>query len=238
MKRITKSKITLFSVLFAAMMAVCFFPTKKVSAAEMGIPKQSGKTICAMMVNKKGTQCSIYSGELKKLPHGENMTVLSFKSSNEKVIKAWTEKDDYDDWVYPMLNLKKPGTAKLTLTYESDAKKYNYTVKVKVIKYQNPFKTFKIGNKNYASAFNKVNSWGVASKMPKLKNGTYKFKLKPNKNFSVKTAKLQQTAGKTVKNVNIKNAKKIKITKDAYFSFMMKYKNMEITNICFQGLSK
>lgn len=236
MKKITKSKMTLFSALFVAVMALCFFPAKKVSAMETSLPKQSGKTICCMMIDKKGTKCSIYAGELRKLPHGKNMTVLSFKSSNEKVIKAWAEKGEYDDnWVYPILKLKKPGTAKLTLTYKSGTKKYKYTVNVKVIKYQNPFKTFKIGNKNYASVFNKVNIWGATLKMPTLKNGNYKFELKANKNFSIKTAKFQQTVGKKIKNVNVKNAKKIKMTKDAYFTFTMKYKNLDITNICFQG---
>ena len=77
--------------------------------------------------------------------------------------------------------------------------------------------------------------YGATLNMPTLKNGTYNFALKANKNFSVKTAKMQQTIGKKVKNVNIKNAKKIKITDSAYFTFMMKYKNMDIANICFQG---
>lgn len=75
----------------------------------------------------------------------------------------------------------------------------------------------------------------VTLRMPTLKNGTYKFALKPNKNFTINTAKLQQTYGNTARNVNIKNAKKVKITKDAYFMFMMKYKNMDIVNVCFQG---
>ena len=76
---------------------------------------------------------------------------------------------------------------------------------------------------------------GATLRMPTLKNGTYKFALKPNKNFTINTAKLQQTYGNTARNVNIKNAKKVKITKDAYFMFMMKYKNMDIVNVCFQG---
>ena len=42
--------------------------------------------------------------------------------------------------------------------------------------------------------------------MPTLKNGTYKFALKPNKNFTINTAKLQQTYGNTARNVNIKNS--------------------------------
>lgn len=81
----------------------------------------------------------------------------------------------------------------------------------------------------------KVNMYGATLRMPTLKNGTYKFALKPNKNFTINTAKLQQTYGNTARNVNIKNAKKVKITKDAYFMFMMKYKNMDIVNVCFQG---
>ena len=163
------------------------------------------------------------------------LSFLSFKSSNEKVIKTWTKKYDFDKKTYPVLKLRKPGTAKLTLTYKSGSKRYNYTVKVQVIKYQNPFKIFKIGNKNYASVYNKVNMYGATLRMPTLKNGTYKFALKPNKNFTINTAKLQQTYGNTARNVNIKNAKKVKITKDAYFMFMMKYKNMDIVNVCFQG---
>ena len=236
MSKATKDKMTLFTALLVAVMALCFFPAKKVSAGEVSIPSKSGQTICCMMTDKKEVY-GIWEGELKKLPHGKNMTIVSFKSSNQKVVKAWIEKDKYWGGIYPRLKLNKPGTTKLTLTYKSGTKQYKYTVNVQVIKYQNPFKTFKIGNKNYASVFNKVNAWGVTTKLPKLKNGTYKFELKLNKNFSIRTAELQQTAGKKVKNVNIKNAKKIKITKDAYFSFLMKYKNINITNICFQGNS-
>lgn len=186
-----------------------------------------------MIVDKKNTEYSIYNEDLRKLSNGKNMTILSFKSSNEKVIKAWTTKNDYG--TYPILKLKKPGTAKLTLTYKSGSKKYNYTVKIQVIKYQNPFKTFKIGNKNYASVYNKVNMYGATLKMPTLKKGTYKFGLKTNKNFTIKTARFQQTVGNNVKVVNVKNAKKIKITDSAYFMFMVKYKNMDIANVCFQG---
>ena len=69
--------------------------------------------------------------------------------------------------------------------------------------------------------------YGATLRMPTLKNGTYKFALKPNKNFTINTAKLQQTYGNTARNVNIKNAKKVKITKDAYFMFMMKYKKIQ-----------
>ena len=235
MKRITKSKIALFSVLFVAVMSVCIFPAKKVSAAEMDIPSKSGKTICNMIADKQYTEYGIYIEDLRKLPHGKSMKVLSFKSNNTKVIKAWAEKSDADKKTYPRLKLKKPGTAKLTLTYKSGSKKYKYTVTIKVIKYQNPFKTFKIGKKNYAYVFNKVNMYGGTDKMPELKNGTYNFEVKPNKNFSIKSAKFQQTVGKKVKNVNIKNAKKIKITDSAYFEFLMKYKNMDITNLDFQG---
>ena len=235
MKKLTQSKITLFVALLIAVLSLSIFPAKKISAMEMSIPSKSGKTVCCMMVDKKNTEYGIYGEDLRKLPHGKNMTVLSFKSSNEKVIKAWTKKYDFDKKTYPVLKLRKSGTAKLTLTYKSGSKRYNYTVKVQVIKYQNPFKTFKIGNKNYASVYNKVNMYGATLRMPTLKNGTYKFALKPNKNFTINTAKLQQTYGNTARNVNIKNAKIVKITKDAYFMFMMKYKNMDIVNVCFQG---
>lgn len=148
MKKLTQSKITLFVALLIAVLSLSIFPAKKISAMEMSIPSKSGKTVCCMMVDKKNTEYGIYGEDLRKLPHGKNMTVLSFKSSNEKVIKAWTKKYDFDKKTYPVLKLRKSGTAKLTLTYKSGSKRYNYTVKVQVIKYQNPFKTFKIGNKN------------------------------------------------------------------------------------------
>ena len=51
--------------------------------------------------------------------------------------------------------------------------------------------------------------YGATLRMPTLKNGTYKFALKPNKNFTINTAKLQQTYGNTARNVNIKNIAKL-----------------------------
>lgn len=90
----------------------------------------------------------------------------------------------------------------------------------------------RVFSKTLCTVFKEYDIW-----VGELKNGTYKFELKTNKNFSIRMAELQQTAGKKVKKVNIKSAKKIKITKDTYFSFLMKYKNINITNICFQGNS-
>lgn len=236
MKKAGKSKSTLFVAMFVFAMVLCFCPSKKVAASQgVSIPKKSGKTICCMIADKDA-EYNLFIEDVWKIPHGKNMTVVSFKSSNKKVLKAWIAKDEegyskIGGW--PCVKLRKPGKAKVTLTYKSGGKVYKYVVNVQVIKYQNPIKVFKIGNKNYAYVYNKVNARGVAvdkngMRMPVLKKGTYKYKLQTKKDFSIAKAENENRK-------NIKNAKKIKIGENPYFSFQIKYKGMVISNLYFQS---
>lgn len=240
MRKVGKSKSTLFIAMFVFAMVLCFCPSKKVAASQaVSLPKKSGESICCMIVDKN-SEYGLYKEDLWRLPHGKGMRIVSFKSSNQKVIKTWVEKDEdgySETGGWPSLKLKKPGNAKVTLVYKTGGKKYKFSVNIQVIKYQNPLKVLKIGNKNYAYVYNKVNARGAAvdkngTRMPLLKVGTSKFKVETRKNFSLVKNKIYYEG----KGINIKKAKKIKVeAKDNNrFEFQAKYKNKVISNLYFQ----
>lgn len=240
MRKAEKSKSTLFIAMFVFAMVLCFCPSKKVAASQsVGLPKKSGEAICCMIVDKN-SEYGLFKADLWRLPHGKGMRIVNFKSSNQKVIKTWIAKDedgDSETGGWPRLKLKKPGNAKVTLVYKTSGKKYKFSMNIQVIKYQNPLKVFKIGNKDYAYVYNKVNARGAAvdengTKMPSLKAGTYKFKVQTRKNFSLVKNKIYYDG----KGINIKKAKKIKVQTTEYnpFGFQAKYKNKVISNLYFQ----
>ena len=67
---------------------------------------------------------------------------LTVRSSNDRVVKP--EGDGY-----PVLNLKKAGTA--TVTFKTGGK--SYKMKFKVLAYKNPVKLFSVGGKKIAGKF-------------------------------------------------------------------------------------
>ena len=89
-----------------------------------------------------------YYSDLKNGLNGKKISAA--KSSNKKV--ATVKVKTYDNGMTSLLvTKKKAGTTKIT--YKLDGKKK--TVKLKVVKWKNPVKTFKVGSKNYASKFKK-----------------------------------------------------------------------------------
>ena len=86
------------------------------------------------------------------------------------------------------LVVKKPGTTKLTIKVkDKKGKTYKFKSNVKVVKYTNAFKSFKIGTKEIKSKFKKYS--GTYFESGQLKTG--KIKITPNKGWKLKSIKYE-----------------------------------------------
>ena len=95
-----------------------------------------------------------------------------------------------------------------------------------VIKYTNSLKIFAIDGKNYANVFNKVTIYGASYKIIPKSGHTYKFAVKPKKDWKVSSVKAYGSKKQ------LKNAKKITLPKGATtIDIKVKYKNMRIDNL-------
>lgn len=146
----------------------------------------------------------------------ENKDKIRVKSSNKSV--AAVEKD------YPTFELKKPGKATLTfvVTKKSGSKK-TYKMTIKAVKYQNPFKSVKIGSKEYRSKFKK----DVFYELEKG-SGKYKVAITPAKGWKVesiihawyRTDKNGELDYNNLVEKKVKNKSKISITKGKSISWV------------------
>ena len=134
-----------------------------------------------------------------------NSRVKNLKSSNSKIATAkWSSS-------LPQainITVKKKGTAKITGTlYEGSKKIKNFSINLKVYKYQNPVKSIEINGKNYASKFKNDSFYSL--KMPSSKKA--KIKITPKSGWKLKgiwhsymssdssTSPKQYKNGKTIK---------------------------------------
>ena len=112
-----------------------------------------------------------------------NTKKMSAKSSKKSVATV-TAYDEGDVFIHP----KKPGKTKLTFKTK---KGETYICNLKVVKYSNAFKSFKIGKANRARLFKKDN-WGFYhSSMSKA--AKKKIKIVPKKNWKVKKITYEAT---------------------------------------------
>lgn len=215
--------MTMLLSIMIIMMALV--PAKQAKANEVSLPNKSGATICCMIIDKNCQYGLFPNSKLK------NMDVITFTSSNPSVAKTVVSKNySYqikgNERKRGAFYLKKPGTTKLTMTYRLNNKIKKMVINLKVIKYTNPLKTFAIGGKNYAKIFNKVTTAGVSYKLIHKAGGTYKFAVKPKKDWKVTSVKVNGSKKQ------LKNAKKITLfPKGTEIEVKVKYKNMEIANI-------
>ena len=95
---------------------------------------------------------------------------------------------------------KKPGTTKLTYTWKGK----KHSVKIKVLKYTNPVKSFKIGGKQFKSAFKKYTTNNVKDTIVKGK-----IAITPAKNWKVKSIKYHIYNDSVDKDVKVRNKGKL-----------------------------
>lgn len=230
MKKITKKALSLFIAMIVLVASLCIYPTDTVQAA----------TIPSITITRNGQNIGlVYSkwdmGDYSYTLKVKGTTVTKCVSSKPSVAKATKFKTGWG------FSPRKVGATKFTLTCKNGKK---YVVKLQIFKYSNPFRTIKIGSKDYASLF-KSNS-GMMLRMPSntLKKGTYSFSVTTNANWKVARADVVYISrkGSGVASKSLTKAKKITIqdpkTKYNFVDFQMKYKNIPIYNSYQLGLFK
>ncbi len=110
---------------------------------------------------------------------------------------------------------KKAGTTTLSITVKCNGKKKVHKVKLKVVQYKNPFKTLKIGNKNYEKKLVNKKIFYI-SKPKKNKNVKLSFKMK--KGYEISTIyyhyiKKDGSSGLEI----LKNGQRFKLRKNSVF---------------------
>lgn len=138
--------------------------------------------------------------------YSKNFTIKA-KSSNPKVavtkIYDWSVQGQYMKGV--LVNQKGYGSTNITVTVKVNGKTYKKTFKYQYYKYENPFTSFKINNKNYVSRFNKLQKSNNGDKYVKwqLSEGKLTYTLK--KNYKVKQIAAYSKTGE----VRLKNNSQI-----------------------------
>lgn len=98
--------------------------------------------------------------------------IIKVVSSDQSV--ATVKHGSFCFWLFP----KKTGTTKITVTAMNGNKKVKRSGTVQIVKFKNPFRTLKIGGKNYASKLkSSYNLIHIKTKKSKIK---LNFKLQPN----------------------------------------------------------
>lgn len=141
MKNYAKGKRFLAVLLMVMVFASSIMPSMEAQAASIYFEK---KISFAMYPSRKNVVTTYYRYIQNPTSKGK---VSQVKSSNKSVVEV--KKADHSNSAIGFTP-KKPGTAKVTFKYAG--KKYTTTVTVK--NWENPCKTFKLGNKDYASKFN------------------------------------------------------------------------------------
>lgn len=96
-------------------------------------------------------------------------------SSNKAVAKI----DDWGNGDF-LIKLKKMGTTKLTFSGKVKGKTVRRKGTIKVVKFQKPFKSFKIGDKSYLKKISGFENWiGFDLNKRKIKKTTVKYVLNP-----------------------------------------------------------
>ena len=152
----------------------------------------------------QGIHISIHDAEISKL-----------KSTNTKVCKVDVEGTS----PYRVLNITvdKPGKATVSFTLSHSGVSKKYSLKVQVRPWENPFKSLKIGSKNYTKYFDNTSRYDVGANI----KGKVSIKLK--KGYSFKYIQTFDNKGQGMTLLNKYTSAKAKVS--------AKTKNMETIEI-------
>ena len=196
-RKMNKTIKRVLLVLMTLMLAILVLPVTELQAANAKIAKNM--TVVYYPKAKQHNEVNITLSKIK---------VSKVKSSNSKALKVSTLKSDMD---FSLLKFtpKRAGTSTVSFTAKTKSKTYTYTSKVKVVKYQNPFKTLKIGSKNYTSKFKNTDypGWAFAS------SDKIKGRLNITAKKGWKVSKIELVNLSTRKAKKIKNKTKIDMSK-------------------------
>lgn len=165
MKNVTKKILTLITAI--TLTATCLSPAMTAHAdGGQLIPYSKNLTLSV----KKNTP-DYYAFKLDK--YYSKAKKITVKSSNKRVVKFV---DNY------FFTLKKPGTAKLYISMKINGKTKKFISKIKVVKYKNPVKSFKVGSKNIASKYKENTFWSL-----KAQSSKQKISIKPASGWKIKS---------------------------------------------------
>lgn len=166
-------KALALSVSLCLTIALVIVPMQQTSYADGSYPSvKYAKTMHVMLDPKTPNRYYVEMG--KKADSAVKITVTS---GNRKV--AVPEK--YDNSI---IHAKRAGTAKLKIKVKTKKGTKTYKCTLKVLKYENPFKTLKVGGTSLKSKFNKT---AQANSYVKNKT-TGKIKIVPKKGWVLKRA--------------------------------------------------
>ena len=173
MKRVLKKIVTVNLSLCMAFTCM-FLPQTAIANAEVDtdiIKYEIKITVTRYSQSEKGFD-SYYIDMGNRGKGADRITATSSKKSVVKV-KCY---NDPEDALSVVIEARKPGTSKLVIKIKRNGKVKKYKCTVKVIKYKNPIKSFKIGKKNYAKRFKKSPFATIAPV-----TGKAKVSIKPNR---------------------------------------------------------
>ncbi len=210
MKRITKKSVTLLLSVFMLTLLLGMSASAKT---------YENKIIAAKNLYKKILLTACPKDDL-----------VSFKISN-KIGKLSVSKTKRNGWIALYLKPKKTGKTTVTLKFKDPETGETHTnkMKVTVYNYKNPFKSFKIGKKNYASKFKKRQT------VEKVGPASGKLKIKLKKGWKIKSILHQDMSSTVLRSTKVKNKQFIDLTSKAYITIILKNKKYGIEE-CFSLL--
>ncbi len=162
----SKKRTRILAFLLAMLLCASIIPAGEVQAAK---PTFNKKVTLRMF---KGKKVGLNEYTYVNVPDGSG-EISKVTSSNKKVVAIANVIGNGFE-----LKPKKTGTAKVTFQY---AKK-KYTISVTVKNWENPCKSFKLGDKDYAKKFNVSGRYYLKSKTGKMKR---KIDITPQKGWKI-----------------------------------------------------
>lgn len=161
---------------------------------------------------------------IKNLEDGDK--VVKATSSNKKIATVTVKKFTLAGKTNPsvVVKPKKAGTTTITCVIRRDGKNYKSKMKVTVVNYSNPLKSFKYNGKEYVEKFNEKPSYYYGKKAPKKG----KISVKANSEWSI--VQIFTYSRNTGKGKNWKNNKTVNPKGATQLSVMVRNKkNKDIT---------
>ncbi len=199
MKKIRKLMVALAMAIFAfGIMNMAVLKTQAASSS-------AKKTMTYYLYDNTTINYFVYGD---RVVPGAKATNL--KNDNPAVVKAYLDKEYGSGAV--VLTPRKPGISKISYRYDGKT----YVQKIKVVKYENPCKSFKVGNTDHAKWFKKTRHFNQKNVKQDI---TATINIKPKKGWKLKKIGLKDmfSGTKKVKNHSKITLKRGRTTIYAYF---------------------
>ncbi|WP_408071890.1 hypothetical protein [Butyrivibrio sp. JL13D10] len=215
---IVTSVVVLLAVLLSPMSATAKRPDMEDMIIKQGI-KIEDKSLCYV-----GSKVGLGFGFL----HSNKVSDIKVTSSNESVCKAELFQYPNGDHLIDVSYLR-CGKATIYVSFKHKGKTYKSRARIKVVNYTNPFKSFKIGKKEYRSIFdtNNVRVSGKYADGYAVEKGKQAVRFKLKKGYSFIQGNYQTKNMKTPKYSD----KKFNLSKMDYLHLICKDKQGYKTTI-------